>query len=62
VRFWYKNNQEEGDAGGGKKGRREEMKLEVEEWVRRLMLHVPERGVQGVRFYGVYKGSAPRGA
>jgi hypothetical protein len=59
VSFRYQNNREESDEGKGKKGKkgkREVMELKVEEFLRRLFLHIPEPGVQGVRYYGVYKG------
>jgi hypothetical protein len=60
VSFWYKDNLEEVNEGNGKKGKTEVLELEVEEFMRRLLLHIPERGVQGVRYYGVYKGKKTR--
>lgn len=38
-------------------GRKEEMTLHAEEFIRRLLLHVPPRGFQCVRAYGLYANS-----
>jgi hypothetical protein len=51
VVFKYVNNREADEGGEGKRG---VMRLEVEEFIRRWLLHVPEPGSQMVRFYGLY--------
>ena len=56
VRFRYTNNRERDEEGGGKP---EILRLKVEEFLQRLLLHVPEPGTQVVRCYGVY-GSGQR--
>jgi len=52
VRFRYKDYREDGE---GKKHK--EMELSLNDFVRRVLLHVPEPGQKLVRSYGIFAGS-----
>jgi hypothetical protein len=56
VRFRYRDYRD--DATDGKK--RREMELSTDEFLRRLMLHVPEPGRKVIRSYGICAGSRRR--
>ena len=53
VRFRYKDYREDGESGGKKK----EMELSLNDFVRRVLMHVPEPGQKVVRSYGIFAGS-----
>ena len=53
VRFRYKDYREENANGKNSKT----MELSVNDFVRRVLLHVPEPGHKVVRSYGLYAGS-----
>src|SRR5262245_2876573 len=50
VTFRYRLN---GDAGGGNSGRLGRMRLSIDEFIRRYLLHVPPPGLRVVRCYGL---------
>lgn len=52
VRFRYKDYREDGD---GKKHK--ELELSLNDFVRRVLMHVPEPGQKVVRSYGIFAGS-----
>ena len=54
VRFRYKDYRED-DENGSKKHK--EMELTLNDFVRRVLLHVPEPGQKVVRAYGIFAGS-----
>jgi hypothetical protein len=54
VCFRYKDYREESESGGKKS---KTMELTVNDFVRRVLLHVPEPGHKVVRSYGLYAGS-----
>lgn len=54
VRFRYKDYREESETGGKNS---KVMELSVNDFVRRVLLHVPEPGHKIVRAYGLYAGS-----
>jgi hypothetical protein len=54
VRFRYKDYRED-DEGGGKKTK--ELELPLNDFVRRVLMHIPEPGLKVVRSYGIFAGS-----
>ena len=56
VRFSYRDYRDDESDGN----KRREMELETGEFLRRLMLHVPEPGRKVIRSYGLYAGSRRR--
>ena len=55
VRFWYRDNREQDEAEG--RGRPKILALPVDEFLARLLEHVPPPGMQTVRPYGLYASS-----
>jgi hypothetical protein len=55
VRFWYRDNRDQDEAEG--RGRRKLLRLPVDEFLARLLEHVPPPGLQTVRPYGLYASS-----
>jgi len=55
VRFWYRDNRDQEEAEG--RGRRKILPLPVDEFLARLLEHVPPPGMQTVRPYGLYASS-----
>ena len=55
VRFWYRDNRDEDEAEG--RGRRKILALPVDEFLARLLEHVPPPRLQTVRPYGLYASS-----
>jgi hypothetical protein len=55
VRFWYRDNRDEDEAEG--RGRRKILALPVDEFLARLLEHVPPPRLQTVRAYGLYASS-----
>jgi hypothetical protein len=53
VWFKYKDYREDGEGGGKQK----EMELSLHDFVRRVLMHVPEPGQKVVRSYGIFAGS-----
>ena len=56
VRFEYYDNRERVEAGG--KGRKKEMTLPAEEFIRRFILHILPRRFVRIRYYGLHHSSA----
>lgn len=54
VRFRYKDYREDG-------GKRKEMELSLHDFVKRVLMHVPEPGQKVVRSYGIFAGSRRAG-
>lgn len=54
VVFRYKDYREDGEHGGKKT---KEMELSLHDFVRRVLMHVPEPGQKVVRSYGIFAGS-----
>ena len=52
VRFWYRDNRDQDEEEGN--GRRKILPLPVDEFLARLLEHVPPPGMQTVRPYGLY--------
>ena len=55
VRFWYCDNRDPDETEG--RGRRKILPLPVDEFLSRLLEHVPPPGLQTVRPYGLYASS-----
>lgn len=55
VRFWYRDNRDRDE--GETRGRRKILSLAVDQFLARLLEHVPPPGLQTVRAYGLYASS-----